>query len=592
MANWINNTVDADKPETTAPINATSTVVSSQWETSTPWGTVLNTTEPSDIPTPTPDVTKDITAPSTTKEAIEGGIEGTVENINQAPIEAQNRKIEEAVQKDEALVQTKEFAAKRVDIIEEKDKALAETEAQIKNLAQQRAVRDAEELTKVKNKELVKADLIIEEQRLTNKLAETEAEQKIEVAKQQATWAFNKLGLGFSSGIINEVQRIATQGANKLALLKVTWAKFLSQTQIDVAKLEQSYASEINRTVDKYTDISISNKQNSIKRLGDVQNSLLLNNRQKETQINDIKSDFKTSTRKIEDDLRNEQERMADKLVKQTAALEAQVSKGQDESKVDAEIRINNWDISRLLDADIIAMEKESGLPLWTLKAEESLKLNAGLRGIYDNIIGKDYAMSNVSTLIADARTSMWEGKSMSEAISFAVNQDLKTNEAFKRKQRVEKAQDAAKIAKAKGSSSSAVDNEAARKFVEAWGSHTALAWFSKAWQLEAATKKLEEDNAADKEKVRQSKLSNTNLQKAADKSLKTLQGQVGVFEWNDEATSQLENTFNTLQDAWFNKKEIINKVKGLNDIVVEEEDGKLKIYNNSKSDDNLIFSD
>ncbi len=41
--------------------------------------------------------------------------------------------------------------------------------------------------------EMDKAQLIVEEQRLTNQAATLEAEVKIETAKQQSVWAYNKL---------------------------------------------------------------------------------------------------------------------------------------------------------------------------------------------------------------------------------------------------------------------------------------------------------------------------------------------------------------------------------------------------------------
>lgn len=343
MANWINTTVDADKPEDVTPIVDTEleTTLPDATTTETPPSatTTPATTTPTwaqTLTTPTADITTDITEPTTpptATEALEEGITRTGEAIEAAPLEAQERIIEEWVAKDEALIQAEEFAEERSDIIETGSEAIAETEQEIEQLSQDRAVRDAEALTNVKDAELEKAALIVEEQRLKNEIAEKEAEQKIEVAKQQATWAFNKLGLWFSSWIILEVQRIATKGATELALVKVTGAKLLADTKIEVAKLEQGYATEINRTIDKYTDLSINNKQSSIQRIADVQNNLLLNSQQKQAQIDKITAEHKTSTRKIEDDMRSEQERMADKLIQQTFTLEGQVTAQQNQEK-------------------------------------------------------------------------------------------------------------------------------------------------------------------------------------------------------------------------------------------------------------------
>jgi len=146
---------------------------------------------------PTPDIGTDITTPTaadvSATSAIEGGIQTTQQAIKEAPIEAKDRLIEEGVQRDTQTAQTEEFAAKREDIITSTSDNIAQTEAQIQQLTQDRAVRDAEALTSVKDKEIAKANLVVEEQRLKNGIAETEAEQKIDIAKQQATWSFNKL---------------------------------------------------------------------------------------------------------------------------------------------------------------------------------------------------------------------------------------------------------------------------------------------------------------------------------------------------------------------------------------------------------------
>ena len=280
--------------------------------------------------------------PSRVVNAIEGGITQTDTRQAELPMQTADRLLEESVQKDEQLLQTQEFAADRGEILKQKDESLAQVEANIHDLANNRAVRDAEALTRVKNSELEKANLAVEEQKLTNDLAIQDAEVKIETAKQQATWAFNKLWLGFSSGIINEVQRIATRGANELALTKVKGAKMLADTKVEVSKLEFQYASEINWMIDKYTDVQIGNKQNSAQRISDTQNNILMNSKQKEDAINKIKDEYKTETRTIQDDMRKEQERLADKLIGQTKTLEQQVSYEQNEERTSINRQFDN----------------------------------------------------------------------------------------------------------------------------------------------------------------------------------------------------------------------------------------------------------
>lgn len=363
-----------------------STVVSPKWEISTPWWTII-----------TPDVTTDVTEPtpiSTPTEAIEWGIQRTEETIEAAPLEKQERLIEEAATKDERTIQAGEFAQKREGIIEAKSEAIAQTEEDIQKLATDRAVRDADALNRVKTAELTKANLIVEEQRLTNKISEVEAETKIETAKQQATWAFNKLWLGFSSGIILEVQRIATKGATELAKLKVTGARLLASTRLDVAKLEQSYSAQINNTIDKYTDISIANKKDTIQRISDVQNNLLLNSKQKEDAINKIEDGFRSDTRKIEDDYRTEQERLSDKLIDQTFTLQEQVANEQNQERTTINNQFSSGSWFTLTDSQRGEQLAKAGLSLEDGAAMEKTTFSKTISSEVDSVLWKNITLT------------------------------------------------------------------------------------------------------------------------------------------------------------------------------------------------------
>ncbi len=339
MAEDINKTVAADVPASEA---------TQLPDSMKPWAkkAVVNTTTAAPAaPKPTANVETDITVntvPPTSEEAITESIGKTQEALVDAPVEKMDRTIEEAVQRDDQITQATEFAKESEDIIKKQDEQLRQVEEEVDTLAQERQDRDVWMLEAKRLAEMDKAQLIVEEQRLTNQAATLEAEVKIETAKQQSVWAYNKLWLGFSSGIINEVQRIATKGANELARVKVTGAKHLADTQLKVAELEFKYAAEINTTIDKYTDLQLSNKQNTIKRITDTNNNILLNNRQKEENINKAKEEYKTDKRKLEDDMRKENERLSDKLVQQSLALENKVVAEQNQVKTDINRQFQN----------------------------------------------------------------------------------------------------------------------------------------------------------------------------------------------------------------------------------------------------------
>ena len=394
---------------------------------------------------PTADISTDVTQPEPpkdTQEAIEGSIQTTQDAIDNAPIESQERLIEEAAQKDAATLQAEEFAQKNADIITTQEENIAATQNQIDDLANTRAFRDANALTRKKNAEIEKAELAVEEQRLTNKMAIETAEIKVETAKQQASWAFNKLWLGFSSGIINEVQRIATRGASEIAKVKVQGAKFLADTQIKVADLELKYTKEINFTIDKYTDIAIQNKQNIIKRIADTQNNLLLSNKQKEDAINKIKGEYKTSTRGIEDDLKTEQERLSDKMVQQTAALEQQVKAGQNQQKTVINRQFENGNWFNLTDGQKGEQLLKAGLSLQEWKAMENTMFGKAITNevsgaVWTNVTLTGTDRSSIQTL---SKEYMEGGLIFSEATKRAT---LDYIDSDPRLSRVKKVQDA-----------------------------------------------------------------------------------------------------------------------------------------------------
>lgn len=614
MANWkdVNKTVDADKPTQSpavqpvdnaglTPVEWTESPVfkNQAWELTTGVtplsGSASDITPTPPAPTPTQEgATEANIEHSRVEQAIEQGIEQTETRLDELPTQTQDRIIEEWVQAGEETQQAAEFAGQREDIIQQQDEAIAQTQQQIQDLTTDRAVRDAEALTRVKDAEIKKANLVVEEQRLKNQQAEIEAETKIETAKQQSTWAFNKLGLWFSSGIINEVQRIATNWANELARIKVTWAKHLADSKLEVSKLEFAYTQEINGMVDKYTDLSINNKQSSIQRVSDTQNNLLLNNRQKEEKINGIKDEYKTEKRKLEDGLRSEQERLSDKMINQTKALDSEVRFQQEENMKKSDIQINNWDMSRMLDADIIALEKQSGLPLGTLKQRESTKLNTSFRSIYDNVLWKDYPLRNVNDLIVDARKQMNEGKTMSEAVAFAVDNDLKNNPDFQRKSQIEKAKDLSALSKAQwagswGSAGSATQEER-DAFLRAGWKSTDLQRLMKTGWLTAATQSLQTQDRANRraDKTLQAKVADT---------VKDNDWQFWALESNSWAKTALNSMISAYQEWGYTTKEIINELWGVPDLIIKRNTDTdwnvtwISFFNNSDKDKNKLLT-
>ena len=352
---------------------------------------------PEVTPTPTAAPEPDITeAPAVTSaaEAIQTGAEATKETIEAAPLEAQERLTEEAVLTGEKIKQEEQFAQETDTLIKQQDVALASIEDESNRLAEQRAVRDAEALSRVKEREIAKANIATEEQRLANKSAVSQAEQKIEVAKQQSVWAFRKYWLAFSSGIINESQRIATNGAVELARVKVEGAKNLANTKLEVTKIEEKYASDVNGIIDKYTDIQLSNDRKSIERITNTNNNILLNNKQKKDAVLKITEDWKTDTRKIEDDLKADHERLSDKLIQQAVQLETTVRNGQNQERTTINRQFENGSWFGLTDGQKQEQLVKAGLGLEEGRAMENTLFGKTITVEVNEVLGNDITLT------------------------------------------------------------------------------------------------------------------------------------------------------------------------------------------------------
>jgi len=366
-----------------------------------------------------------------TKEELEGEAEARI---------TEDRKLAEAAAKREA-----EFAIEQADILKEADVRQTELEQEAVWRAEERAVRDTEllrqEASWVRSRQ--EEEIALAEQARALQITKDnnsikKAERDIEVAQQKANWAFNKLWLTFSSTAIGQTQQIATQGANKLAELKIQASFNQAKISVEIAKLNEEinktqlgYTTEINKTIDKFQDISLELQSKAAERIKEVSSNLLLTNKEKNDAIAKITSDLKNDIRGTEDDFRIEQERLTNDVINKAEDLETNHEEFLEKRKVELDQQIVDGSIFQKTPDEISQLEQELGLIPGSVNSMIVTKMETSLRDMYSAIIWPDFNISNIEQLKTETANRMQQGQTLVEALSAAVSEDLKTNERF-----------------------------------------------------------------------------------------------------------------------------------------------------------------
>ena len=513
----------------------------------------------------------------------EDALAATQERADELEAKRQQELADAEARKNEKIKQEEEYRKKQEDLIKEKEKEVWDVQAEIDRKAEQAKQAEIDLLEKEKADALKLQQAKNELQEQKDAEAIRQAEIQVEVDRQRAAIAYNKLWLSFSSGIIQQSQAISDNAAIKIATLK-TEANF-NQTQAaaDLNKIQFEYTRSINETIDKYTTIQLNNKKDIAERINATKTNLLLNNKEKQDRENELIDEYnelKTTTAK---ELAAEQERLADKAIAQAQAIENRYKAEQAEKKTATDTEITQWMLSRMTDIEIAAKEKELWLPAGTLKAQEKDQMLSSIRTAYDGLIWKDYAISNVDKIMSNTQSYMKQWKTMYEALTLAINEDLKTNPTYLSMQRAEKAKRDATISSAyssdwwaSGTWYTAAERDA---FLAAWGKTSDLKNLEKTWGIQAATKAL----------LKWDKV----LQEAADNALKDLKWQTWAFENIDEAKIYLENAIDVLDKAWYTGQEILNRIWTEADIRVEvdKENQKINFYNKGLMWEDLILT-
>lgn len=351
---------------------------------------------------------------------------------NQAQVEASKK---------EQLANAESFYNDNQALIEQSNKELSQIEQWQISSYEQRAQRDVALVNSKKASEVALLQAEANKQKVDNENAIKDARYNVEIQRQQSAWAYNKIGLSMSSGIINQSQQIATQWIAKIAEIKAQMSFQEAQIDAKVADVEFNYTKLVNDTIDTYSDKIDSIKTEMKKRIIETKKDLLKNSFDKRTTIQDVK-DWAMKEKQLADRQHIEDiTKVKDRWISLYKDVQESIQKYQERELTKLDTMMQTWTITRLSPVQIAQKERELWLPAWTINAQVDMSITQDVRGKYDEIMWKDYFIWNMDALTDDVRREMKQWRTLQEALEIVTTRDLKDNPDYKAVQDAKKAE-------------------------------------------------------------------------------------------------------------------------------------------------------
>ena len=342
--------------------------------------------------------------------------------------------------------ETEDFAQKQIDNAEafynEQNASLKKESDEIRELQEEqidvykeRSERDAALLNEKKASEVAYLEAQAEYQRVQNQSAILQARIEVELQRQQSAWAYNKIGLWFSSGIINQSQQIATNGIIKIAELKARMNFQEATIKTKISETEFKYSELVNRTVDKYVDKIDNLKVEMEKRINDVNSNIRTNSYEKQKAINEIEEWARNKKREEEKQHINDIQTVRDKWIIYWESIQEDVVAYNMREITKLNTMVQNGTIVNMSPNDIAQKETELGLPVWTINTQLNNSIVKQIRGKFDQVLWATYPISNLTTLVDEVKQEMRSGRTYSQAIEIVMARELETNKDYKAQQ-------------------------------------------------------------------------------------------------------------------------------------------------------------
>lgn len=340
---------------------------------------------------------------------------------------SENREEVEAFWK-ESVKRAENFYSENEKLLRENNQQISEIEAEQAAAYQDRVNRDSVLLNEKKESEMALLKAQSELQRTQNLEAVRQAKIDTYTAKRQSAWAYNKLWLWFSSGIINQSQKIATDGIARIAEIKATMSFQEATIANSMAKIEFDYDSLINNTIDTYTDKIDELKKSSINRINETNQNLLLNNYEKNNTISTIEKDIRNELKELEASHIADVQKIRDKWIEYAKEMEIAVNSYKKEELSKLDTMLQDGTISSMSPSEIANIENKLWLPAWTINAKYNSTINQGIRAAFDQIVGKGTFIWDVTGLRDEVKNEMSMWRTYDEAINIVMEREIANN--------------------------------------------------------------------------------------------------------------------------------------------------------------------
>ena len=413
--------------------NADVNEISSTW--TSPIASITNT------PAPPANTTAEVT-PTAVPTAADANAEAIATNKktqDELKAEAEKRAAEDLAIKEERIADATKTAESKDIIVSNKQVAIDEVTKEASQFSTDTTKSMVELLEEQKKLALDKANLELEEQKISNKQALEKAEMQVNLEEQKASWSMNKLGLGFSAGIIQEVQAIATRGATEIAKLKITAKKAEVDTSLQISRLEYDYSKDINTLISSNLNTQLTLKEKTANLIADTQNNLLLNETEKASALTKIKEEFINATRANEDNIRTEQERLANKYVDLATNYQTAVTQQENITKEKLNTSFVSGAYYNLSTAEKSKMATAAGMTIGEVEALADNQVQTKSYETATKIMGDSFLFTQAENdgTISTIKRLLSSGLGLEQATQRAVANTLRGNPEYQRLQKI-----------------------------------------------------------------------------------------------------------------------------------------------------------
>lgn len=333
---------------------------------------------------------------------------------------------------EDRIKRTEEYYNKNEELIRNQNNEIQKIEESQLETYWDRVSRDTVLLNQKKNSDITYLRAQQAKQKSDNEDNIRQARQNVELEKQKSAWAYQKLGLGFSSGIINQSQQIATDWIADIANIKATMTLNEAQMASKISDVEYNYATLVNRNIDNYVDKIDSIKKDMRNRIAETNKSMVLNSFSKKNEIEEIEQWAREQKKMAEQEHITAMQETKAKGIEYLQDIQSSIAQRNQKELAKLDTMLQNGTIASMTPEQIAQKEKELGIPAGTINTQLNQSIAQKLTAQMDAMTWGSIMPLDPS-LIDEVKQEMemrWLG--WDDAVNTVVDREARTNPEFR----------------------------------------------------------------------------------------------------------------------------------------------------------------